>query len=83
MGVSGNYDNKTPREDFIQAIGTYNDMRQAYGAAILQLNDFVEDGKGEMITPLFQLEGDTGVGMEVKHENDTDYCYVLFCDSDG
>ena len=78
--ISGNYNNETFRNEFIQAIGTYNDMRQAYGVAILQLNEFVNNG--EMITPLYKLEGDTGVGMEVKHESYTDYVHVLFAGPD-
>ena len=80
--VSGNYMNDTGRQDFIQAIGTYNDMRQAYGVAILQLNEFVDQEKNEMITPLFDLDTNTGMGMEVKHERYTDFCYILFCGPD-
>ena len=80
--ISGHYDNKTYRGEFIQAIGTYNDVRQAYGVALLQLSDFIDEEKGEMITPPFALEGDTGYGIEIKHEKYTDYCYVLFCDPD-
>lgn len=79
--VSGNYDNKTGRLDFIQALGTYYDCRQAYGVALLQLCDF-QQSKEEKVTPLFPLEGDTGYGISIRHEAYTDFCYILFCDSD-
>lgn len=81
--VSGSYTNDTGHGYFIQAIGTYEDARTAYGVAILQLNDFVDKDSGEMITPIFSLEGNTGCGMEVKHEKHTDFCYVLFGGPDG
>lgn len=76
--VYGNYRNDNVRSDYIQAVGTYNDFVQAYGAALLMLNDNANEDLGETITPLFPLEGDTGYGMELKHERYTDFCYVLF-----
>ena len=80
--IHGFYDNETLRQEFIQAVGTYDDVRQAYGVAILQLSDFVDPESEEMITPPFELEGECGYGMELKHKTYTDYCYVLFCDED-
>ena len=81
--IHESYDNETKISDFIQAIGTYDDARSAYGAAYLQLCDFArEDGVNCISTP-YRLEGDTGLGMTLKHDRYTDVCYVLFVGEDG
>ena len=76
--VGGYYDNKTNAGKFIQALGAFDNKEQAYGVAILYLNRNIDDKKGEFVTPIYPLEGDTGIGMSVKHESYTDYAYVLF-----
>ena len=79
--IAGTYDNKTNVTDFVQAIGFYYDIQEAYGAAFLHLNDSVIND--EKISPLFPLEGDTGYGAEVRHEVFTSFCDVLFCEDKG
>ena len=81
--IHESYNNETKISDFIQAIGTYDDMRSAYGAAYLQLCDFARDEGIDNISTPYRLEGDTGFGMSLKHERYTDVCYVLFVGKDG
>ena len=76
--VVAGYYNKDRQNEFIQALGCFDNPEQAYGKAILHLNEMIDDPKTSCVTPIFQLEGDTGYGMEVKHENFTDFAYVLF-----
>ena len=78
--VAGYYDNKTNAGEFIQALGCFDNAEQAYGTALLWIDEQADSKKGEMITPLYELEGSTGFGMDVKHETYTDYVYVLFCE---
>lgn len=79
--VTGYYDNDTKSSNFIQAIGTYNDELQAYGKALLYLSELASnlaDGEPNKITPLFELNCQTGYGMELRNKKTTDYVYVLF-----
>lgn len=79
MVVYGNYRNSDLRNEFIQGIGTYDNAEQAYGKAILFLNEMINEGSNEQISPIYPLEGDTGFGMSLKHETYTDYVYILIC----
>ena len=81
--IHESYDNETKTSDFIQAIGTYDDVRSAYGTAYLQLCDFARDDGVNCISIPYRLEGDTGLGMTLKHDRYTDVCYVLFVGKDG
>ena len=81
--VSGYYDNETLRNEFIQAIGAYTNHEQAYGAALLHLNSLCDTDETATISPLYQLEGDTGFGMSVNRGDFTDYAYVLICGENG
>lgn len=77
--VSGYRNNETGVIEFIQAIGTYNDVRQAYGVMFLQANELIEDEEKDELSGLYRLEGETGFGINVHHETTTDFVYVLFC----
>lgn len=80
--VGGYYDNKSGLKEFIQALGVYDNIEQAYGKAILYLNESVDDKRKEYISPIYPLESDVGFGMDLEHEKITDYVYVLFCEED-
>ena len=80
--IAGWWDNKTLVGNFVQCIGIHDKAETAYGDALLYLNENCSEEKEEMITPLYELECQTGFGMHVKHENHTDYAYVLFCEDE-
>lgn len=69
--------------EFEQCIGIFDDVKIAYGEALLYLNDAIE-GKGENVTisNLYKLEMDTGYGMRlVGVECDSvDFINVFFYD---
>ena len=81
--IHESYSNETKVADFIQAIGAYDDLRSAYGAAYLQLSDFAREDEIDYISTPYRLEGDTGFGMYLKHEMYTDVCFILFAGEDG
>ena len=56
-------------EDFVQCIEICTDIYQAIGHAYVFASDLVdgaEGGKGS-VTPLFDLEGQTGMGLTVRY----------------
>ena len=78
--VTGYYNNDTHIQGMIQCIGVYSDSKAAYGDALLHLNEVTESEL--MISPLFELEGESGYGMEAKGERITDFAYVLFVEDE-
>lgn len=72
-------------EDFVQCIEICTDIYQAIGHAYAFASDLVEDsedGKGS-VTPLFDLEGQTGMGLTVRYgENLEADIYILRHETD-
>lgn len=69
----------------IECLGVFGTYAEAYGEAALHLTDMA-DGSDEklVITPIFDLEAETGYGMALKAEGGgdgpkgwTDCCYIL------
>lgn len=59
-------------EDFVQCVGIYTDYFRAVGKAYdyaSELATGTDEGNGEA-TPLFELEGQTGVGLTVRYGTD-------------
>lgn len=57
-------------------VGTCTSLREAVGAAYLQLTDDIRskgDDQQYTITPIYELEADTGYGMELSCSADTTY----------
>lgn len=53
--------------DFIQCTGAFDCAEAAYGEAVMSLSDIAEEG--DMITPLYELEGETGFGISLKRSD--------------
>ena len=73
--------------EFIQCIGVFDNVREAYGEALLYLNEEIDNADSECrdklhISPLFELESQTGFGMIVEgvKRSFTDYANILFWD---
>lgn len=85
--IYGYYDKETKRNEFISALGTYDNAEEAYGAAYIYLNDLIaseyrtsEYRNKDTISPLFPLEGKTGYGMEIRNGDENsaiDYAYIF------
>ena len=71
---------------FVQCIGIYTNLYEAVGCAYMCASDLVddsEDGKGS-VTPLFDLEGETGEGLTVHYgENLETDIYILRRETNG
>lgn len=85
--IYGYYDKETKRNEFISALGTYDNAEEAYGAAFIYLNDLIanEYRNKDTISPLFPLEGETGYGMEIINGDENsaiDYAYILFVEEE-
>lgn len=94
--VVGGYfreNSKDCKEEFAQCIGIFNTSREAYGEAILYLNDAIdEDNLNKVsISPLYPLEGETGYIMYLTGREKvtiageakmTDYAQILFFDDE-
>ncbi len=61
-------------------VGTYTNFKEAVGAAYLQLVEDIRskgDDQQYVITPIYELEADTGYGMELSCPTDTTYQSVV------
>lgn len=71
--------------DFVQCIGICTNRYEAVGRAYMCASDLVGDpdnGKGS-VTPLFALEGETGMGLTVRYgENLETDIYILIHETD-
>lgn len=78
------YDTKTGQANFITCQDVFENFNAAYGEALLTLSEFANtsDEPGLMITPLYELEGETGFGIDLKNtEGKTEYSvFILFAD---
>lgn len=66
-------------------IGTYDNMYEAYGHALLYLNDLIDDMENPdniHVSNIYKLEGDSGYGMNIVNpdpDNDiVDWTMILF-----
>ena len=85
--IYGYYDKETKRNEFISALGIYDNAEEAYGAAYIYLNDLIanESRDKDTISPLFQLDCETGYGMEIRNGDENsaiDYAYILFVEEE-
>lgn len=72
--------------EMITLIGAFENAAEAYGEAYLYLDELSQNYKDEdgmCITPLCELEGDTGYGMYLKDKDGktTEYAYILLNDN--
>lgn len=56
--------------NFMIPLGTYTNMDEAYGKALLYLNGMICDREKEYITPLTKLEDDQGMIMGIRGGED-------------
>lgn len=82
--VAGYFDKDT---HFEQCIGVFDTSREAYGEALLYLNEGIDDTDEEerkqlTISPLYEIESQTGYSMQVTGggRTYTDYATILFFD---
>ena len=54
--------------NFMIPLGTYTNMNEAYGKALLYLNGLICDREKEYITPLTKLEDNQGMIMGIRGE---------------
>lgn len=87
--VVAGYYSDDGKSEFEQCIGVFDTAREAYGEAILYLNDEIDGQDKEIcdkltISPLFELEGQTGYGMTLNGipYHYTDFVNVLFWDDE-
>ena len=84
--VVGGWMNDKGESEFITLLGAFEDTTEAYGKAYLYLDELSGNYKeedGMTITPLYQLEGETGYGMYLQDKNGktSEYAYILFNDN--
>ena len=73
-------------EEFTQCIGVFNNSKEAYGEALLYLNDLITNSNCSeedniFISPLYSMECDTGYFMHTVGGNPKigeDYAQILF-----
>lgn len=57
--------------NFMIPLGTYTNMDEAYGKALLYLNGLICDREKEYITPITKLEDDQGMIMGIRGGEDS------------
>lgn len=62
--VAESIDAATDRTDMIQCLGVFNNFAEAYGEGLMFLSELAD--KDDTITPLFELEGETGYGFSLQ-----------------
>ncbi len=77
-------------DDFQMCIGVYDNRKEAYGAAYLWLDELLDGelpvGKDDKvsISPVYQLEGETGCGMQLTgNEQIKERVHILFWEPKG
>lgn len=53
-------------EDFVNCVGITTDYHKAVGIAYDYACELIEDGEEGTITPLYELNGQTGLGLTVR-----------------
>ena len=78
--VAESIDAATGCTDMIQCLGAFNNFAEAYGEGLMFLSAIADDD--DTITPLFELEGETGFGFSLKNQEGkaTEMVCVLQCD---
>lgn len=81
--VVGGWMNEKGEQQFITLLGAFEDTTEAYGKAYLYLDELSGNYKeedGMQITPLYELEGETGYAMYLQGKDGKalDYAYILF-----
>lgn len=76
--VAESIDVSTGQADMIQCLGAFNNYAEAYGEGLMFLSELSDDDD-DMITPLFELEGETGFGFSLKNKEgkETETVFVL------
>lgn len=64
--VAESIDTTTGRTDMIQCLGAFNNFAEAYGEGLMFLSGMAD--KDNTITPLFELEGETGYGFSLQNK---------------
>ncbi len=62
-------------EGFIQCIGIFTDHLQAVGMAYKYASELV--GEEGSVTPLFELDGETGLGLTARYSGTEADVYIL------
>lgn len=75
VAIAETFDPKTGESDFIQCLGAFDSLTSAYGEAALHLTEMAvgtyEYGNKDeecTISPLRELEGETGYGMYLRNK---------------
>lgn len=76
---------KTGLANFMQCLGVFEGFDRAYGKALIYLSEIAFDGEGGeyTITPLQDLEGETGFALYMRNSQGqiTDAVYILHADA--
>lgn len=80
--VVGGWMNEKGEQQMITLIGAFENLSEAYGEAYLYLDELSQnyrDEDGMHITPLHELEGETGYAMYLQNKENkpTEYAYIL------
>lgn len=80
--VVGGWMNDNGNSEMITLLGAFENLTEAYGKAYLYLDELSQnysDDDGAYITPLYELEGETGFGMylKTKDHKTQEYAFVL------
>lgn len=82
--IAGYWDNETKIIEYSQCIGVYDSAREAYGEALLYINDEIDVSEKDTvkISPLYELDMEAGYGMRLEGGNRTytDFVNVYFYD---
>lgn len=81
--MQGNYNKNTNVTDFEQCIGVFESHKEAYGEAVLFLNELIcdRDEEGLTISAIYDLEGNTGCGMSIVGQAKfVDFAHIYFFD---
>ena len=79
--MAGNRNKDTNVIDFEQCIGVFENHKEAYGEAVLFLNELIGDREEEDLTisAIYDLEGDVGCGMSIVGQKKfVDFAHVFF-----
>lgn len=73
-------------DEFTQCIGVFDNSKEAYGEALLYLNDEITNGgfseeDNVSISPIYSMEADTGYCMHIVSNSEMfEYAQILFYD---
>lgn len=69
-------------DDFICCLGIARNYNEAVGIAYTAASDIIDKDEG-LITPLYELEGDTGMGLAIHWKGRTDPTNIFILDYEG